>query len=240
MCLVVLCGAFPGIILADRGIPENQPYMVMAILVIHEALRSLRPKKLAWCHLRNFACLMLQCLPFVFPFPPARVCPFLSLLFYLSFFPVCTSLCLCLYLPYCFFAFLSAFVFFFVLLHLLFLFLSCQSLFASLGSLVVEYICLFFVFCLCFTPLAMRASLKSAKNCAFSCVSFLDFLLYIASLPDLNFFLSLPSWMCDFCFRFFISIFRHRVVIFILSIFSGYSMWSSRFLWRLVQRTARI
>ena len=83
----------------------------------------------------------------------------------------------------------------------------------------------------------MRASLKSAKNCAFSCVSFLDFLLYIASLPDLNFFLSLPSWMCDF-FRFLISIFRRRVVIFIPSIFCLGSMWSSWFLWRLVlQRT---
>ena len=29
------------------------------------------------------------------------------------------------------------------------------------------------------------------------CVSLLDFLLSIASLPDLNFFLSLPLWNCD-------------------------------------------
>ena len=117
MCLVVLCGAFPGIILADRGIPENQPYMVMAILVIHEALRSLRPKKLAWCHLRNFACLMLQCLPFVFPFPPARVCPFLSLLFlfiyfFLSRLYLFVSLFVCSVLLFC--VLLSAFVFVFV------------------------------------------------------------------------------------------------------------------------------
>ena len=30
------------------------------------------------------------------------------------------------------------------------------------------------------------------------CVSFLDFLLFTASLPYLNFFLSLRFWMCDF------------------------------------------
>ena len=52
----------------------------------------------------------------------------------------------------------------------------------------------------------MRASLKSAENSAFSCVTFLEFLLSVASLPDLNSFLSLPSGMCDY-FRFSISIF---------------------------------
>ena len=74
------------------------------------------------------------------------------------------------------------------------------------------------------SPLAMRASLQFAINCAFSSVSFLDFLLYIASLLDLNFF-SLSSRLdvlFFFPFRLLIWIFRRRVVLLILSIFSGW------------------
>ena len=76
------------------------------------------------------------------------------------------------------------------------------------------------------------------------CVSSLDFLLFIPpSLPDLNFFLSLPFWMCDFCYS-FITMFRRGVVIFILSISSYFFwvvyVWSSPFLWRIAQRTACI
>ena len=52
------------------------------------------------------------------------------------------------------------------------------------------------------------------------CVSFLDFLLSIASLPELNFLFS-PFPLGFVIFPILVSSFRHRVVTFILSIFSG-------------------
>ena len=88
-----------------------------------------------------------------------------------------------------------------------------------------------------------EASLQSAKICAFSWVfSFLAFLLsIIASLPDyLNFFLSVPVWICDFFdfhFEFStLSCYFHHPVYFFLGVY----VWSYRFLWRLLQRTACI
>ena len=155
------------------------------------------------------------------------------LLFFL--FPVCTSLCLCLYIPCCFFAFCYLLSFLFFAILLLFLLFAICSLFAfcyllcfvfffgvlsaglffgSLVSLVAECVCLFFCSDLCSTPLAKRASLKSATNCAFSCV--FPFLTYcFLLLPCLTWtFLSLSSLLDMWFFRFWISIFRRRVVIF--------------------------
>ena len=63
-------------------------------------------------------------------------------------------------------------------------------------------------------------------------------MLSIASLPDLNFFLSRPSWMWDF-FRFRFRLFDVEL-LFASGLFCLGSIWSSRFLWRLVQRTACI
>ena len=145
--------------------------------------------------------------------------------FFFFFFPrFCTSLWLCLYLPCCFFAFCYLLLFF--LLRFIFFF-SCLSFisspfFASLVSLVVECVCLFFfVFASVLHPSwCVRAwNLRKIAH-SLVCPFLISCFIRIASLPNLNFFLSLPSWMCVF-FRFLISIFRRRVVIFILSIFSG-------------------
>ena len=157
---------------------------------------------------------LLQCLPFAFSFPPARVCPFLFLLsiFFLS-------------RLYLFVSLLASSVLRFLLFCYLPLFSGvASSTFLGLGLLVSFFFCfrgvlsggvrmLVVVFCLCSTPLAKRASLKSSNICSFSCVNVL--------------------------FRFLNSSFRRRVVTFTLSIFLG-SMWSTRFLWRLVQCTACI
>ena len=84
----------------------------------------------------------------------------------------------------------------------------------------------FFCAYLCSTPLAKLASLRSAKNCAFSSVllsCLLAFYVMLASLRGLNFFLSL--FLLDGCviFSILISIFRRRVVVFILlPIFCGW------------------
>ena len=93
---------------------------------------------------------LLSSLPFRIIFSPRpcfRVCLFLSLLFssfHLSFFPVCTSVCLCLYLPFCFFAFRYLLLFFLLCFILFFSFLSARLVFASLVYLVAECVCLFF------------------------------------------------------------------------------------------------
>ena len=68
-----------------------------------------------------------QFLPFVLYLTPARFCPFFVPSFKVSFFSVCTSLFLCLYLPLCFFAFRYLLLFFtslfcFALLCFVFLF----------------------------------------------------------------------------------------------------------------------
>ena len=69
------------------------------------------------------------------------------------------------------------------------------------------------------------------------CVSFLDFLLSVVSLPEMNFSPSLSCWSCDFLLRFR---FFDVELLFSSCLFFLGSMWSSRFLWRLVQRTACI
>ena len=147
----------------------------------HDALPSLGPKQLAWCHLGNFSTLVCAPVPaFRIIFPPRPCLSRLSGLFiFLSspFVPICVSVCI--YLPFCFFAFLLfanyclcsllCFVFLFSYLSLLLLLLIVSfllPLFPSSGGVRVLVFCSY----LCSTPLAKRASLKSCENCAFSCV----------------------------------------------------------------------
>ena len=148
------------------------------------------------------------CLSYYLSPPPVFV-PFLSLLFIFPFFPVRTSLCLCLYVPFCFFAF-SYVLCFVLLLRLPFCFWSASLFVAYLLFLVAECVCLFY------TPREACEPAICEKLRILWRVSFLDFLLSIASLPDLKFFsLSLSSLLNVSFFRFF----DVRVVIFIPSIF---------------------
>ena len=148
---------------------------------------------------------MLQCLPFVLYFPPDRVFPSLFLLSRISLFPVCTSFCV---FRFAFLLFLICFCFFWLRFIFFLSFLSA-SLFFAFPWCQWRSAYVFFLVCgSCSTPLAKRASLKSVKHCAFSCVSFLDFLLSIASLPHSNVFSLFPlGWVTfsDFLFRFFTS-----------------------------------
>ena len=136
---------------------------------------------------------------------------------------------------------LSAFVFCFAWSSFFFFVCYRRLFFALLVFLVAEGVGLSFRFCLYSTPLARRASLQSANNCAFSCV--FPFLL--------SCFLLLPclTWTFFSLFPFGCVIFSILISRFDFSTSSYYfhpvylflgSMWSSRFLWRLVQRTACI
>ena len=70
------------------------------------------------------------------------------------------------------------------------------------------------------TPREARESAIWDKLGILLCVSFLDFLLSIASSPDLNFFLTRPFWMCNFFdFNF---VFSTSSCYFHLSIFLGF------------------
>ena len=72
------------------------------------------------------------------------------------------------------------------------------------------------------------------------CFSLLGFLLYIASLPDLDIF-DLPSLLYLWCFRFWFRFFDIELFFSFCPFFLLLGgMCSSRFLWQLVQRTARI
>ena len=111
-----------------------------------------------------------SCLPYYLSPPPVFV-PFLSLIFMFPSFPFVPSLCSCLYLPFCFHAFLlrvRASFFYFVFLPSCFL--TASSLFfISLVFLVTGVRMFDFVFLsLFYNPLMQRASLQSAEFCAFS------------------------------------------------------------------------
>ena len=84
-----------------------------------------------------------QFLPFVQSLPSPLHCPFFVPSFYLSFFPGCTSFCLCVF-RVCFFALLCR------------PFCCCLlvSFFVFLVFIVVEYVSSSFCSCLCYTPLA--------------------------------------------------------------------------------------
>ena len=147
---------------------------------------------------------MLQCQPFVLSFPPARVCPFLSLLFFCpSFFPVWTSLCLCLYLPFSFFAFCYLLLFFLLRLIFLVFCLLVVSFLASLVSLVAEYVCffLFLLLSLFYTPHeAFEPEICKKLRillCVLSC-----FLAFYCFLAWLELFFSLFPLGCVFFFDF--------------------------------------
>ena len=117
------------------------------------------------------------------------------------FVPLCVSVSS---IPFCFFAFryLSAFIFCFASSSFLFFCVrylipgSSFSLFFA--SLRRGYACFFFFLSLFYTPREACEPAVCQSLRILLCVSFLDLLPSIASLRGLNFFLSLPFWMCDF------------------------------------------
>ena len=128
------------------------------------------PPVIAWCHLGNFACLHAP-VPGFRKKNPSRPCLSLFVLPFLSFFLSRLYLLVPLFVTYVLLSLLFADCFFFLLVRLIFLFVFCVLIsFCFPGVLSGGVHMLVFCFCLCFTPLAMRANLKSSKKCAFSCV----------------------------------------------------------------------
>ena len=157
---------------------------------------------------------MHQCMPFAIFIPPARFLCFL--VFRLPLF-VCLFVSSVLIFACVFYAFYFCFASFSVL-FVVYLFLFC-----FLVSLVAEYVYLSYCSRLCSPPFAYRASLQSAKIWAF----FFGF-PFLLPCRNLSFFLSLPF----FLFLFDVEVF------FSCCLFLRGSMWSSRFMWRLVQCNA--
>ena len=169
-----------------------------------------------------------QFLPLVLSFPPASFClyvvPYFSYIF--RSFPFGTLLRLCFYLPFCFFALLSAFVF--CVASSSFSLLICYQLVSIFGFHGVlsggVRMFAFLFFYLCSTPLASRASLQSAKfHQLFPVFDFLIpcIYLFICFIAWLELFFSLFFASRFVLFSILISIFRCLVVISILSNFCG-------------------
>ena len=149
---------------------------------------------------------MLQGLPFVFSFPPpvfVPFCPFIFVSLSLPFVPIGVSVCIL-----CFAFSLFAVCFCFFSLRLIFF---CFLVFCSLvlfcfpgvlrggGHVLVFCILVLSRF---YTPRDACEPEICKTMRMLLCVSFLCFWVFIASLPDLIFPLSLPPWMCVLFFDF--------------------------------------